>query len=156
MTRVILLSLASLVAAGVALVWLDGPVEVLVYEVALIVVAVAWWRRIAAATPAVAPFRKPRLTSQRTIPSSLARIERVVAFASSGFEAEHRLLPLLRRLARDRLASAHGVDIELQPDKAETLLGPETWALVGPGDDESRATVPLDRIERAVTALERL
>ena len=87
MTRVILLSLAALVAAAVALVWLDGPAEVLVYEVALIVVAVAWWRRVTAATPAAAPSRKPRLTSQRTIPSSLARIERVVAFASSGLRS---------------------------------------------------------------------
>ncbi len=85
-------------------------------------------------------------------------LERAVAFATTGFEAEHRLLPLLRRLASDRLAAAHGVDMEQQPEKAAALLGAEAWALIGPTHDPG-PTPPrsrLDRIERLVAALERL
>jgi hypothetical protein len=158
MTGIILLSLLALAIAAVALLWLDGTAEVVVYEIALVVAGVAWWRRMAAVTRAGRLPRSIRHTPQRTTPSSLARLERVVAFATTGFEAEHRLLPILRRLAYDRLAAGHRVDLELQPDKAAELLGPEAWILIGPGDDPSHpsSSVPLDRIERVVAALERL
>ncbi len=131
MTGIILLSLLALAIAAVALLWLDGTAEVVVYEIALVVAGVAWWRRMAAVTHAGRLPRSTRHTPQRTTPSSLARLERVVAFATTGFEAEHRLLPILRRLAYDRLAAGHRVDLELQPDRAAELLGPEAWILIG-------------------------
>ena len=151
-----MLTVLAVLAAAAALLWLDGAAEVLVYEVALIVVAVAWWRRVAEEIPAVAQHRRTRETSHRTAPSSLARIERVVVFATSGFEAEHRLLPLLRRIAHDRLAVGHGVDMELQPQRAAALLGEEAWALIDPSESHYPDSFPLDRIERVVAALERL
>jgi hypothetical protein len=158
LTVVIVFSLLALLAAAVSLLWLDGVAEVVVYELALVVLGVAWWRRMSAVTRAGPRHRQARQMPQRTTPASLTRLERAVAFASTGFEAEHRLLPLLRRLASDRLAAGHGVDMGQQPEKAAALLGAEAWALIGPTHD-SRADpnpVPLDRIERLVAALERL
>ena len=46
---------------------------------------------------------------------------------------EHRLRPLLRRIASARLMEKYQIDMESQPEAAQRILGDELWALVGPG-----------------------
>jgi hypothetical protein len=59
-------------------------------------------------------------------------MERQVGLAGgSAADLHERLCPLLRDIARDRLATA-GIDLDRDPQVAAEALGPETWELVRP------------------------
>ncbi|GAA3119493.1 hypothetical protein JOF29_006400 [Kribbella aluminosa] len=64
-----------------------------------------------------------------------------------------RIRPLLLELATDRLVHRHGVDPDLEPDRARELTGDRLWALIT-GDD--RRTASLDEIEDAIHTIENL
>ena len=157
--RVILLSLLALAIAAVALLWLDGTAEVVVYEIALVVAGVAWWRRMAAADPA------GRLPPQHPAHPATHHSELARPFGTSGCLRHHRV----RSRAPSACRYCAGWPMTGSPPATAsissysqtrrlTLLGPEAWILIGPGDDRSHpsSSVPLDRIERVVAALERL
>lgn len=75
------------------------------------------------------------------IPSDLAALERVVYMAgASAGDRHHRLAPLVRGIARHRLAVHRGVDLDRDPQAARRLLGPVAWELVRPDAGE-----PADR-----------
>jgi hypothetical protein len=81
--------------------------------------------------PAPIPTRR-RPAAAPARPAELERLERQVLFAeTSGLDA-HRLRVILRKVAAQRLATNHAVDLVADPAAAELLLGPELWAAVGP------------------------
>jgi hypothetical protein len=93
-------------------------------------------------------------------PKGLSAMERQVGLArGSAGDVHDRLCPLLRDIARDRLATA-GIDLDRDPEVAAGALGPETWELVRPdrpppGDRHSPG-VSLVTIRRAVARLEQI
>jgi hypothetical protein len=99
--------------------------------------------------------------AERGRPLELMRIEVDLAFAAeSGAQLHTRVVPLLRTIAAARLLVRHGIDPDVQPDAARTLLGDEAWELVRPDrpapTDVLAPGLPLRRISTAVDALERL
>ncbi|TCC34987.1 hypothetical protein [Kribbella sindirgiensis] len=64
-----------------------------------------------------------------------------------------RVRPLLFELATDRLVHRHGVDPELEPDRARAITGDRLWHLIA-GDD--KRTASLDEIEYAIHTIENL
>jgi hypothetical protein len=71
----------------------------------------------------------------------LVRIEREVVLATgSGFDRQMRVGPLMRDIARHRLWTRRGVDLDEQPERARELLGPDVYGLLRAGrpDPNSR------------------
>ncbi|HEX6725339.1 MAG TPA: hypothetical protein VF073_08820 [Gaiella sp.] len=105
-----------------------------------------------------AAFR-PRGTT-RARPASLARVEREVTLATgTAFDVHFRLRPMLQSLSASLLLR-RGIDVERNPARAETLLGPDVWELVRPDrpapDDRAAPGVPIETVERVVADLERI
>ena len=87
-------------------------------------------------------------------------MERQVGMArGSAGDTHERLCPLLRDIARDRLATA-GIDLDRDPEAAALAVGPETWELVRgdrpPPDDRHSAGVALADVSAAVDRLEQI
>jgi hypothetical protein len=98
-----------------------------------------------------------RAPEQPSRPPELVRIEREITLgASSAGHLHLRLLPLLREVASAKL----GVDLELRPERAKTLLGDDAWKLLRPDrpppEDRIAPGLPLRRIRALVDTLERL
>ncbi len=159
----------ALVAALVAvlLLWFDGPVEFTGYQVLLLVLAAATMRRLRppeAEEEVETPFLmriKPPGRSHHSVPPQLEKIERLVAFGgSTAFDAEWRLLPFLRGIAAEQLATRHGVELEKRPDLAGRLLGVPGWELLNPDRplpaDRMAPGLDMDALEAAVSAIEGL
>lgn len=88
----------------------------------------------------------PRLRERPGMPADLASLERVVWMASANAaDRHHRLAPLVRGIARHRLAAYRGVDLDRDPDTASRLLGPVAWELVRPD-----APPPADRFASGI------
>ena len=107
-------------------------------------------RTIAAAAPRAGDslFERalvpPAETSER--PPALTRIEVDLAFGvESAAQLHSRVVPTLRAIARARLASEHGVDLEQSPEAASALVGEEAWEWLRPDRPE-----PQDRFGRGV------
>ena len=64
-----------------------------------------------------------------------------------------RIQPLLLELTTDRLVHRHGIDPELEPDRARAIVGDQLWNLIINAD---KRTASLDEIERAVQTIENL
>jgi hypothetical protein len=64
-----------------------------------------------------------------------------------------RIQPLLLELTTDRLVHRHGVDPEVEPDRARAIVGDQLWNLITNTD---KRTASLDEIERAVQTIENL
>jgi hypothetical protein len=93
-------------------------------------------------------------------PRDLAKLEREVGLATeTAFDAHFRLRPTLRRVASARLGS-RGIALDSPGGRAAELLGPEAWDLTRPDRPRPRrhdaAGVTVERIEAAISALERL
>lgn len=94
-------------------------------------------------------------------PPSLARIEQEVALGVAGaFDLHFRLVPRIRVLAADLLASRRRVSVDTAPDTARGILGPETWDLVraerpSPEDRLARG-IPIPELRRVVESLEKI
>jgi hypothetical protein len=151
----------------VLLLWFDGPVEFAGYQALLLVLAALTIRKLRphqAVGEYQAPLRlkiNPKGRPPRSAPPQLEKIERLVVFGrTTAFDAEWRLLPLLRAIAAEQLETRHGVDLEDRPDLAGGLLGKAGWELLDP-----KRALPVDRmgpglspgdLDAAVSALERL
>ena len=98
-----------------------------------------FWRALARALPTAASSAFDTVRD-RTVepPSSLydvIAIEGALLDAEwSRGGAEHRLRPLIRRIASARLIEHHQVDLATEPAEARRILGEELWALVGPDE----------------------
>jgi hypothetical protein len=74
-------------------------------------------------------------------PAELERLEREVYLSlGNSFHLHHRLRPLLREIAENRLLLRHGLDLDRRPDEAHALLGDTAWSWLRPDHPE-----PLDR-----------
>jgi hypothetical protein len=90
----------------------------------------------------------------------LVRIEREVVLATgSGFDRQMRVGPMMRDIARHRLWTRRGVDLDEQPERARELLGDQVWELLrsgrpepnlryAPGADVGELRQILERIEK--------
>lgn len=104
------------------------------------------------------PPKKER-PSENRLPD-LVRIEREVVLATgSGFDRQMRVGPLLRDIARHRLWTRRGIDLDEQPEQAQEVLGDDVWRLLragrpepnlryAPGADIAELRQMLDRIEK--------
>jgi hypothetical protein len=104
--------------------------------------------------------RRRRRPEEPARPQGLRAMERQVGMAGgSAGDLHERLCPLLRDIARDRLATA-GIDLDRDPEAAALAVGPETWELVRgdrpPPDDRHGAGVPLADVRAAVDRLEQI
>ena len=71
--------------------------------------------------------------------AELERLEREVYLSiGSSFYLHHRLRPLLREIASNRLLVRHGVDLDRRPDEAAKLVGPQAWEWLRPDRAEPR------------------
>jgi hypothetical protein len=98
-----------------------------------------------------------RPVEQASRPAELVRIKREITLgAASAGHLHVRLLPLLREVASAKL----GVDLELRPERAKTLLGDDAWKLLRPDrpapEDRTATGLPLRRLRALVDTLERL
>jgi hypothetical protein len=107
--------------------------------------------------------RKP-IPAKKEQPSTrlpeLVRIEREVVLATgSGFDRQMRVGPLMRDIARHRLWTRRGIDLDEQPERSRELLGDDVWGLLRsgrpepnlrytPGADVSELRQILERIEK--------
>jgi hypothetical protein len=94
-------------------------------------------------------------------PAELERLEREVHLSlGSSFYLHHRLRPLFREIASNRLLVRHGVDLDRRPDEAAKLVGPQAWEWLRPDRAEPRdrwAPGPqLAELSTVVDALERI
>jgi hypothetical protein len=96
------------------------------------------WRVLTAALPSAAESAFDSVRTRPVEPPSklfeVIAIEGVLLDAEWSWRGvEYRLRPLLRKIAASRLIERHQVDLEADPAAAHRILGPELWALVGPG-----------------------
>jgi hypothetical protein len=114
---------------------------------------VAWtfWRALARALPTAASSAFDTVRDRPVEPPS--KLYDVIAIEGALLDAEwsrggveHRLRPLLRKIASARLIEHHQVDLDTEPAEARRILGEELWALierdgdprVGPDADPTR------------------
>lgn len=118
-------------------------------------------RSLSSATSEQPPSQFDRMLTrpaeQASRPPELVRIEREITLgAASAGHLHLRLLPLLREVASAKL----GVDLELRPERAKTLLGDDAWKLLRPDrpppEDRTAPGLPLRRLRALVDTLERL
>ena len=95
-------------------------------------------------------------TRENPVPA-LAELESAIRLAcSAGLQYQHRLQPVLTRIARQRL-QARGISWENQPEKVEELLGTQTWELLKPREgfpDRAAPGVALTEIDKVVRRIE--
>jgi hypothetical protein len=93
-------------------------------------------------------------------PGELDRIDRLLVLgAANAFDAHHRVRPLLRELAVERLHAHHGVELDRDPERARELLGEDLWNVVRPDLElghRNAPGLPLARTARLVERLEAL
>jgi hypothetical protein len=66
-------------------------------------------------------------------PLELERLERDVYLSvATAFYLHHRLLPLLREIAAERLIVRHGVDLARSPAAGAAILGEHLWSWLRP------------------------
>jgi hypothetical protein len=145
------LAIVATLALIVALATLRGARTVAVNAWLLSIGAlILWtcWRVLTAALPATADSAfdsvRSRLAEQPTTLPEVIAIEGVLLDAEWSWSGvEFRLRPLLRKIAAARLMERHHVDLDADPAAAHRILGPELWALVGPGAyGPTRAATP--------------
>jgi hypothetical protein len=94
-------------------------------------------------------------------PAELERLEREVYLSlGSSFYLHHRLRPLLREIASNRLLLRHGLDPDRRPDEAAKIVGPQAWEWLRPDRQEPRDRwapgPPMAELSSVVNALERI
>ena len=84
----------------------------------------------------------------------------VGAATHRALELHHAFRRRLRRLAADRLAAEHGVDLDADRDAARSLLGAEAWDLLRPDhespEDRFGPGMPIEDVTKIVSAVEDL
>jgi hypothetical protein len=94
-------------------------------------------------------------------PAELERLEREVYLSlGSSFYLHHRLRPLLREIASNRLLLRHGIDPDQRRDEAAKIVGPQAWEWLRPDRQEPRDRwapgPPMAELTSVVDALERI
>jgi hypothetical protein len=94
-------------------------------------------------------------------PAELERLEREVYLSlGSWFYLYHRLRPILREIAENRLQLRHGLDLDAQPEDSQAILGETAWSWLRPDRPEPRDRwapgPPLSELEAVVGMLERI
>ena len=94
-------------------------------------------------------------------PAELERLEREVYLSlGTSFHLHHRLRPLLREIAENRLLLRHGLEIDRRPEDARALLGDTAWSWLRPDRPEPvdrwGAGPPITELTAIVDALERI
>jgi len=94
-------------------------------------------------------------------PAELERLEREVYLSvGSSFYLHHRLRPILREVAANRLLLRHGCDLDKRPEEAHALLGDTAWEWLRPERPEPRDRwapgPPLEELTAVVDAVERI
>jgi hypothetical protein len=107
------------------------------------------------------PVRLRRGRRDRNATPDLAAVDRLLSMAVASAEDEYvRLRPLVRDIARQRLADHAGVRIDTALDAAAATLGPEVWDLIRPDrerpPDAHARGIPPERLRAIVEALERI
>lgn len=64
-----------------------------------------------------------------------------------------RIRPLLQELTRDRLVHRHGIDPDLEPERAREVTGDQLWNLI---TSDEGTTASFAEIEQAVQTIEKL
>jgi hypothetical protein len=105
------------------------------------------------------PFDAPsRSVAPAEVPPDLERIDRLLVLGTANaFDAHHRVRPLLRELASERLHAHYGVDLDRQTERAHELLGDDLWSIVRADAElghRSAPGLPLERVARLVDELE--
>jgi len=120
--------------------------------------------RVATSAPGPFPFDQAlHQPPEREIPRAREpdRIAFEVGAATQrALELHHSFRRRLRRLAADRLAAEHGVDLDADGDAARSLLGAEAWDLLRPDheppEDRFGPGMPVEDVTKIVTAVEDL
>ncbi len=87
----------------------------------------------------------------------IARLDTSVARAAdSGEHYANAFVPMLRRLARQRLADRRGIDVDADPAGARRLMGEELWQIFATSSDPNAAAPEPARLRALVERLERL
>jgi hypothetical protein len=116
-------------------------------------------RQILDHPPSASRPRRRRRPRSRNPLKELSRIEATLSVSSSSAkETYHRLRPILREIAADRLEVGRRIDLDDDPVRARAALGDEAWALLRPDvpmpEDRSLPGPSLIRTEEIVTRLE--
>jgi len=127
----------------------------------LVALALRLARSLRALEPSAFELGLVPVTEPAAHVQQLAQLEREVTLGSqSAWDLHARLAPTLRETASALLATRRGVDLEREPARAAAVLGPDVWELVrpdrSPPEDRHEPGVDLDRLDRALTALEQL
>jgi hypothetical protein len=157
----IALGAIAVVGLGVAVLVSPGApgltVEIYLFVVAALVLA-AVLLGVANALPRAEPVplqRPPR--TQRA--GQLESVARALDLAeASSFDLHKVLRPIVREIAAARLAR-HGVSLDRQPERAQALLGAQTWDLVRPDREvpvgrSGRGGCSRDELRAIVASLE--
>jgi hypothetical protein len=135
---------------------LAAEVFVLVLGAATLLALVGATRGEKARPSAFERALKPRRPPRPARPLELERLEREVTLGIGGsFHFRHKLLPLLREIAEQRLTDRRGEAL------TQASLGPDTWELLRPeGPDDYRERhgrgLPIERLETLTDELERI
>jgi hypothetical protein len=94
-------------------------------------------------------------------PAELERLEREVYLSlGSSFYLHHRLRPVLREVAANRLLLRHGLDLDRRPEDAHMLLGDTAWSWLRADRPEPRDRwapgPPLAELTAVIDALEKI
>jgi len=106
------------------------------------------------------PRRRRTRRAEPSRPPGLSATERQLGLSrASAGDVHDRLTPMLREVARDRLATA-GIDLDRDPAVAAEALGAETWELVRPDrpspEDRHGPGASLADIGTAIARLEQI
>jgi len=109
----------------------------------------------------LSPFERPPERPPRAEQvAELERLHRVLVMASTdAFAVHHRLRPLVRSLAAERLHAHHGIDLEREPERVKAVTGDELWELLRPDRELGRRSgpgLPVPVTSRVVDELEAL
>jgi hypothetical protein len=154
-------TLATLVLIAVA--WLipgqtDLVVRAYIPLIAGIAISVRVREILDASPSASRPPRRRRPPSRERL-TELRRLEATLAVSpSSAKETYHRLRPILREIAADRLEMGRRIDLDEDPVRARDALGDEAWAFLQADaprpEDRSLPGPSLIRTEEIVASLE--
>lgn len=160
---------AGLFALLVYLLLPEGVIALIGFE--LLIIVVAWMairrmvptdRRVETTGRPFGPLLRRRgWQLEPMLPMSLRKVENLIRYSKDQpFAVHHNLLPAMRGLAAERLASHHGVDMTQDPDAAAELLGAAAWSVLDPQAAKDPALadhgIDHDGIDVAVTAIEQL
>jgi hypothetical protein len=105
----------------------------------LLVGVVAAIRRRLPAARELHRRRVPRPVRKAARPQQLEWLERQVGDArDTGYELPYRFRPLVRNIAAAALVREHGVLIDRDPERAESIVGDRIWQLIRPDDPATR------------------